>query len=253
VALGAAAGGDQGESVELRAENERLRAELDELRAELAVNRQLVAQVMEAEDQGRRRIAQLIHDDSLQTLLAANQELIEAAPGRAQVQRAHEVVEAAIKRLREAVEALHPVTLEQGGLEQALGAVARQAARQGDFEVETEIEPAALDLHDEVLLAVARELLNNAAQHAEASRVTVRLQRSAYAVEMEIADDGKGMEPGRRETALAQGHIGLASVTQRVQSAGGSFAVESSSKGTIARARLPLEAGLPSSEPAGRR
>ena len=118
---------------ELRAENERLRDELAELRAELSVNRQLVAQVMEAEDQGRRRIAQLIHDDSLQTLLAANQELIEAAPGRAQVQRAHEVVEAAIKRLREAVEALHPVTLEQGGLEQALGAVARQAGRQGGF------------------------------------------------------------------------------------------------------------------------
>ena len=116
---------------ELRAENDRLRTQLAELRAELTVNRQLVAQVMGAEDQGRRRIAQLIHDDSLQTLLAANQELIDAAPGRAQVERAHEVVEAAIKRLREAVEALHPVTLEQGGLEQALGAVARQAGRQG--------------------------------------------------------------------------------------------------------------------------
>ncbi|HLM32414.1 MAG TPA: hypothetical protein VK326_12205, partial [Solirubrobacterales bacterium] len=116
---------------ELRAENERLRAELAELRDELATCRQLVAQVMEAEDQGRRRIAQLIHDDSLQILLAANQELIEAAPGRAQVQRAHEVVAAAIGRLREAMLALHPVTLEQGGFEQALGAVARQAERQG--------------------------------------------------------------------------------------------------------------------------
>ena len=123
------------ELAELRSENERLQAELAELRGELSVNRQLVAQVMEAEDQGRRRIAQLIHDDSLQTLLAANQELIEAAPGRAQVQRAHEVVEAAIGRLREAVEALHPVTLEQGGLEQALGAVGRQSARQGGFEI----------------------------------------------------------------------------------------------------------------------
>lgn len=225
---------------ELRAENERLRAELDELRAELNVNRQLVAQVIEAEDQGRRRIAQLIHDDSLQTLLAANQELIEAAPGRAQVQRAHEVLEAAIKRLREAVEALHPVTLEQGGLEQALGAVARQAGRQGGFETQIEIDRSALDLHDELLLAVARELLTNAARHAGADLVTVKLRRSSYGLEMEIADDGRGIEPGRREAALAQGHIGLASVTQRVQSAGGSFALESSPRGTIARASLPL-------------
>ncbi len=225
---------------ELRAENQRLRAELAELRGELDSCRLLVAQVMEAEDQVRRRIAQLIHDDSLQTLLAANQELIEAAPGRVQVQRAHEVVAAAIERLREALEALHPVTLEQGGLEQALGAVARQAGRQGGFEVELEIAPDALDLHDEVMLAVARELLTNIARHADAERATVRLYRSSYALELEVSDDGTGMEPGRRESALAQGHIGLASVTQRVQTAGGKFTVESSSKGTTARARLPL-------------
>ena len=98
---------------ELADENAELRAEVAALRAELDTCRQLVAQVIDAEDQGRRRIAQLIHDDSLQTLLAANQELIEAAPGRAQVQRAHEVVAATIARLREAMMALHPVTLEQ--------------------------------------------------------------------------------------------------------------------------------------------
>ena len=127
---------------------------------------------MAAEDQGRRRIAQLIHDDSLQTLLAANQDLIEAAPGRAQVQRAHEVVEAAIARLREAMLALHPVTLEQGGLEQAVGAVARQAARQGAFEIELRLDPEALGREDELVLAVSRELLTNAARHSGATKVS---------------------------------------------------------------------------------
>lgn len=219
---------------DLRAENHRLRSELDTCR-------QLVAQVMEAEDSGRRRIAQLIHDDSLQTLLAAHQELIEAAPGRVQVQRAHEVVGAAIARLREALLTLHPVTLEQGGLEQALGAVARQAERQGGFEVEIELDPAAVDLHDEVLLAVARELLTNAARHSGASRVAVTLVRGGDGVEIEIADDGTGMEEGRREDALSHGHIGLASVTERVQQAGGTFELQSSPAGTIGRARLPLE------------
>lgn len=219
---------------DLRAENARLRSELDTCR-------QLVAQVMEAEDSGRRRIAQLIHDDSLQTLLAAHQELIEAAPGRVQVQRAHEVVGAAIARLREALLTLHPVTLEQGGLEQALGAVARQAKRQGGFDIDIELDPKAVDLHDEVILAVARELLTNAARHSGAGCVTVTLARTPEAVELEIADDGSGMEPGRREDALSQGHIGLASVTERVQQAGGTFELDSSSSGTVGRARLPLE------------
>jgi two-component system NarL family sensor kinase len=222
-------------------EIERLRGEVARLSSELNTCRQLVANVMEAEDQGRRRIAQLIHDDSLQTLLAANQELIEAAPGREQVQRAHEVVAAAIGRLREAVMALHPVTLEQGGLAQALGAVARQAGRQGNFEVDIDLDQEAIDKHDEHVLAVARELLTNAARHSGATKVAVTLRRSAYAVELEVADNGHGMQPGRRESALAQGHIGLAAVTERVQQAGGTFELVSSSQGTTASARLPLE------------
>jgi two-component system NarL family sensor kinase len=227
-------------ATDLAAENERLAAEVADLREQLDTCRQLVNQVMAAEDQGRRRIAQLIHDDSLQTLLAANQELIEAAPGRAQVQRAHEVVEAAIARLREAMLSLHPVTLEQGGFEQALGAVARQSARQGGFEIDVRVDPRALEREDELLLAVARELLTNAARHAEASRVELAIRNNGEALELEVADDGRGMAPGRRHEALAEGHIGLASVNERVRAAGGDFDVSSSDAGTRALARLPL-------------
>ena len=204
-------------------DSEALRAEVTALREELDTCRQLVAQVMDAEDQGRRRIAQLIHDDSLQTLLAANQELIEAAPGRAQVQRAHEVVEAAIGRLREAMMALHPVTLEQGGFEQALGAVAREAARQGGFEIVIDLAPEAIEHEDELLLSIARELLTNAARHSGASAVAVALRNTGEALELEVIDDGTGIAPGRRDEALAEGHIGLASVNERVRAAEGQF------------------------------
>jgi two-component system, NarL family, sensor kinase len=222
-------------------DSEALRAEVSALRAELETCRQLVAQVMDAEDQARRRIAQLIHDDSLQTLLAANQELIEAAPGRAQVQRAHEVVEAAIGRLREAMMALHPVTLEQGGFEQALGAVARAAARQGGFEIVIDLAPEAIDHEDdELLLSIARELLTNAARHSGATAVSVALRNTGEALELEVIDDGVGIPPGRRDEALAEGHIGLASVNERVRAAEGEFAVETSAVGTRALTRLPL-------------
>jgi two-component system NarL family sensor kinase len=217
-----------------------LQAENAALREELDTCRQLVAQVLDAEDSARRRIAQLIHDDALQNLLAANQELMEAAPGRVQVKRAHEVVEGTIARLREAMMALHPVTLEQGGFETALGAVARQAARQGGFNVELDIDPQALDIADTLLLAIARELLTNAARHAKAEEVTVILRRVGDVLELEVTDDGRGMARGRREQALSEGHIGLASVYERVRSVNGEFAVESSESGTRALARLPL-------------
>ena len=222
---------------------EALRARIRELEAELDEARRLIAHVMQAEDHARRRIAQEIHDDSLQSLLAANQELIEAAPGRVQVMRAHEVVAATIERLREATMALHPVTLEQGGFEQALGAVARQAARQGGFEVEIALEPAALGVADELLLAVARELLTNAARHAGAQRVAVSLRRDGDSVALEVRDDGSGFEAGRRDRALEEGHIGLASLNQRLIYAGGAFVLESSGGGTIATASLPASGG----------
>jgi two-component system NarL family sensor kinase len=219
---------------------EALRAENAALREELETCRQLVAQVLDAEDSARRRIAQLIHDDALQNLLAANQELMEAAPGRVQVQRAHEVVEGTIGRLREAMMALHPVTLEQGGFETALGAVARQAARQGGFAIDVDIDPQAIDVADTLLLAIARELLTNVARHAKAEQVSVVLRRAGDAVELEISDDGRGMPDGRRAEALSQGHIGLASVHERVRSVNGEFVFESSPSGTRAMARLPL-------------
>lgn len=219
---------------------EALRAENAALREELDTCRQLVAQVLDAEDSARRRIAQLIHDDALQNLLAANQELMEAAPGRVQVQRAHEVVEGTIGRLREAMMALHPVTLEQGGFETALGAVARQSARQGGFNIELDIDPQAIDLADALLLAIARELLTNVARHAKAEKVTVVLRRTGDVLELEVADDGRGMPAGRRAEALSEGHIGLASVHERVRSLNGEFVFESSPSGTRALARLPL-------------
>ncbi len=229
------------DAAELRNEIERLEAEARRLRSEVESSRQFLAQVMDAEDAARRRIAQLIHDDALQTLLAANQELIEAAPGRAQVMRAHDVVSASIARLREALLSLHPVTLEQGGLRHALDALARQAERQGSMEVLMEVDPKAIGVDDELVLAISRELLANAARHAKAAYVSLSVLPGTLpgTILLEVHDDGVGVEPGAREGALAAGHIGLASVTQRVEASGGSFELRSErGAGTTARAVL---------------
>ena len=231
--------GATGDEADLRAEVEDLRARLARAEAELEDRKQFVAQVMGAEDRARRRIAQLIHDDALQSLLAANQELQEAAPGRIGVTRAHEVVSATIQHLREAMLSLHPVTLERGGLEQALGAVARQAERQGGFSVDVRVNPRALERHDELVLAVARELLANAARHSGADHVELVVEPGddPESVVVEVTDDGEGFAAERPREALLEGHIGLASVAQRAEVSGGTFDLTSApGKGTRARA-----------------
>ncbi len=225
---------------DLRSRIAELEASLDAARSELEDRKQFVAQVMEAEDRARRRIAQLIHDDALQNLLAANQDLIEAAPGRVGVTRAHEVVNATIEHLREAMLALHPVTLERGGLEQALAAIARQAERQGNLTVEIDLDPRAMGQNDELFLALSRELLANAARHAQARKVEVKILAGDGQLTLEVVDDGRGMDADRSRQALQEGHIGLASVAQRLEACGGRFELTSApGEGTRALVTVP--------------
>jgi len=218
----------------------RLRAserELDELRSELAT---LVAQVLEAEERERARVAQALHDDALQSLLAAHQDLIEAAPGRAQVTRAHEIMGGAIERVRDAVTALHPVILAQRGLEAALEAVCTQAERQGGFTTELRVDPEAVGVSDGLVFSIARELITNAARHSGAAHLEVAVSGDAGEITLVVADDGRGIEPGRREQALDEGHVGLASIVQRVEAMGGTLELESPpGGGTRAVVRIP--------------
>ena len=59
------------------------------------------------------------------------------------------------------------------------------------------------------------------------------------AVELIVTDDGQGMDEDRRRAALAEGHIGLASVTQRVEANGGELTLETEpGSGTRVWARL---------------
>ena len=54
------------------------------------------------------------------------------------------------------------------------------------------------------------------------AKPAVNVHRGDGEVVLEIADDGVGIEAGRREAALGDGHIGLASAVYRVEKAGGS-------------------------------
>lgn len=227
---------------------ERLRHEA-EIAALATLRGRLVAENLEAEERVRQRISEQLHDGALQDLLAARQDLVEAASiaGDARTRDemlgyAREGVERAVKLLREAVHALHPVVLQHGGLEAAMQAAADQAARQGSFRAEVSVDPAAAGLRDELVLSVARELLNNAAKHAQADVVQVTVARQDGVVLLEVADDGRGLDPDAVAAAPMSGHIGLASLTQRVEAVGGTLDLrgEPDGGGTTVVARLPI-------------
>lgn len=210
--------------------------------AELSGQRgRLVAQALEAGEREQRHVADVLHDDVLQHLLFALQELEDASGDADAVNRARESVRDASGLLRRVVAGLHPVTLAHAGLPAALDSlVTEQRARTGlraDVRVDREAEGA----HDRLLVSLARELLTNVAKHAQAERVLIEVSAQTGAVELTVADDGRGMPADAFRSALARGNIGLATARERVEALGGVARVGGGldGRGTSVQIRLP--------------
>jgi two-component system NarL family sensor kinase len=213
---------------------ERRRTAIEELAES---RRQLVAQALDAEDRERRRLAEALHDEAMQTLLATRQDLYEAP---ADLVRARDGIDRAVADLRSAIFDLHPHLLGEAGLGAALQAVADGVARRDGAPavvVDAAVEGTE---HDDLLFSIARELIANAGRHAGATHIDVTITRERGELVLLVADDGCGIAPGRARDAALAGHIGLASCRERAAAAGGSLAIEGGpGLGTTVRVTVP--------------
>jgi two-component system NarL family sensor kinase len=189
----------------------------------------LLADALTAEDRTRQRLSENLHDHAIQNLLSARHDLDEAASefGHPALARADRSIADAVDDLRETIFELHPYVLEQAGLPSALAVVARRAAQRGGFTLDLDLAPDAGSPADPILFAAARELLANAAQHADASEVRVSLHRADGRILLRVADDGRGLERAALSGRVADGHIGLLTQRARIEAIGGTFAIES--------------------------
>jgi two-component system NarL family sensor kinase len=213
--------------------------------AQLAEQRgRLASHALTAEERERRRLAGLLHDEAVQTLSLARQELTDyRRTGREDAfERARSAIDETMAQLRGEIFELHPYVLDHAGLEAALGAMAERSADRSGAEVAVLVDPAAAGVHDELVVVLARELIANAAKHSGAAHVRVAVARDSEQVELQVRDDGCGFDPAtRRAAALADGHIGLASSEERARSAGGELVIASRpGAGTVVRVTLPL-------------
>jgi two-component system NarL family sensor kinase len=201
----------------------------------------LMVEVLDAEDRQRRRLANWLHDGAVQDLIVVGQDLGDAERGDLTgLGRAREVVRSTISQLRNVLVDLHP-GVAGAGLAPALQVMGDAQARQAAFDVDVTVEADAEGVHDQLLLSVARELLINVVKHADATHVEISVDRRQDAIVLQIYDDGRGFDLARRADALAQGHIGLASSVERVESVGGRLEIDSApGHGTRVRAELPL-------------
>ncbi len=149
-----------------------------------------------------------------------------------------ELTETAFAEMRALIFELSPDSLAREGLRTALeGQIAALTARHGlPISFAAPAEPELGLPAKEALYRIGIEALHNVVKHARARRVAVTLAEGAGQVSLSVADDGVGFEP----EAAFPGHLGLDSMRQRAEAAGGQLRVESRpGSGTTVTATLP--------------
>lgn len=199
------------------------------VRALLDVRRRLVSESTRADDLRNAELAEHLHDGPLQTLLAARLELDEIRernPDPA-LDMVHAALQETASGLRSTVTALHPQVLAQLGLTPAVRELVRQYENRGDLTVRADLDDVGHPDGQALLYRAARELLANVNKHARASTVSVGLRRTGDRTVLTVTDDGAGFDPNTVAQAVADGHIGLASLQVRVEAMGGTMTISS--------------------------
>lgn len=201
--------------------------------------------------QERQKLARELHDSVSQALygislgvhtalglLGQDEAGPEPAALRQPLDYSLSLARAAQAEMRALIFELRPESLEVEGLLPALVRMAEALQARHDLQIQTsfEAEPDLSVAHKEVLYRVAQEALNNVVKHARANRATVALAVVKGDVVLEITDDGVGFDP----QGDYPGHLGLQSMRERMEEAGGALQVESNpGKGAVVRATLP--------------
>jgi PAS domain S-box-containing protein len=225
---------------ELKVAEESLRARAEEVEQLAAARRFLLVEALRAEERMRRQIGDSLHDDVLQELYAARQDLAETERDSQALDRARVAVDAASRQLRDAVGDLHPAVAWTHDLETRLRAILERGGERAGFEWTLEFAVDGPSGADDLVLALVRELVQNVVKHAGANSVTVAVSAEGGNLAVSVADDGRGMSPGRPVEALRAGHIGIASARERVDALGGRFDLDSEpGAGTRVRVLVP--------------
>ncbi|HKY32546.1 MAG TPA: PAS domain S-box protein [Candidatus Polarisedimenticolia bacterium] len=212
--------------------------------------RALALDLTETEERERRRLAQSLHDDLQQLLVAAQMRIggiaAGGAAGSAAAQGVRDLLQQALQASREVTVELSPPILFEAGLAQALEWLVRQMRSKYRLLVRY-TAGAGTDVRSDgqraFVFRAARELLFNVVKHAGTLDVAMSLDRKGEdAIQLTVEDRGRGFDlerSGAREGSSAG--FGLFGLRERAEALGGSLEIESRpGRGTVVRLTAPL-------------
>jgi two-component system, NarL family, sensor histidine kinase UhpB len=197
----------------------------------------LSKRVLAIQEEERRSISRELHDDIGQDLAALKIGLHRLAQANGGAPSALlgdclAVAETTLEKLRNIAQELRPPQLDQLGLVEAIAWLAERQRRTTGLEIVCEFSgldegrpPAALE---SACYRIAQEALNNATRHGSPKRIVVRVERDGGLLKLSVRDDGVGFdEEAQRLRALKSGSLGLISMEERAELAGGRLKLRS--------------------------
>jgi signal transduction histidine kinase len=226
--------------------NRRLFAQLAMLSEQ---RRELAQKLISMQESTLRHISRELHDEFGQILTAVGAMLTRAgkhAPEgsalRSELREVCEITQATLDKVRSLSQALHPVMLEETGLESTLDWYLPVLERQAGIHVfyEKSGTPFFVDGDAEIhVYRVVQEALNNVTRHSGTAEAWVRLRFLPESLILEVEDHGKGFE----SRAAKQG-IGLVAMRERAELLGASLDFTRpplNGNGTLVRLKAPRE------------
>ncbi len=216
-------------------------AELSEQRSELA------QKLISTQESTLRHISRELHDEFGQVLTAigsmlrrAGNHLPEGSPPREELKEVQEITQSTLNNIRTLSQALHPVLLEEAGLESTLDWYIPTVERQSGITLHYEKngQPFPVETGAGVhIYRVLQEALNNVSRHSGAREAWIRLRFSPDSLELEVEDHGKGFVAEKMQRG-----IGLVAMRERAELIGGALAISPRAQGgTLVRLDVPRE------------
>jgi len=209
--------------------------------------RHLSANVVEAREEERRRIARELHDELGQRLTALKMELSALGPAAARrsydgrVANMLDMIDDTVAAVRRIATDLRPMMLDDLGLNAAIEWLARDAARRMGIEITVRLgdeDPPVSDRAAIALYRMVQEALTNVARHARATDVRIGMRQEGTELVLTVHDNGVGF-PDRAQ--VPDGRYGLLGIRERAYMLGGRIEVDNPpGGGGRLTVRLPL-------------
>lgn len=212
----------------------------------------LLSQVIDAQEEERKRISAEIHDSISQSLVGTlakiqiTQKLLQQDPAQAlsQLSQIRDIISENIKETKRIIYNLRPPLLDDLGLVHSIENYARKFSKEHSINVKFKCNKKTYNLpkmHEILIFRIIQESLNNIHRHSKAGHARIDLYFKPMEVKLTVEDKGSGFNMDKIKLKINQGRsFGLAGIKERVSMLGGDFKINTyPEKGTCISITLP--------------